>query len=75
MITVSAFRWVPPFAQGQVRDLRTGRVQVLLGLAYVRPLRDQLRGQAQRQVLRQLQARKLELLGQVLAGVTAGQSR
>lgn len=22
MITVSAFRWVPPFAQGQVRDLR-----------------------------------------------------
>jgi glutathione S-transferase len=22
MITISAFRWVPPFAQGQVRDLR-----------------------------------------------------
>jgi glutathione S-transferase len=22
MITLSAFRWVPPFAQGVVRDLR-----------------------------------------------------
>src|SRR5256886_8084559 len=22
MITISAFKWVPPFAQGQVRDLR-----------------------------------------------------
>src|SRR5688572_20282506 len=22
MITISAFRWVPPFARGQVRDLR-----------------------------------------------------
>jgi len=22
MITLTAFRWVPPFAQGQVRDLR-----------------------------------------------------
>jgi glutathione S-transferase len=25
MITISAFKWVPPFAQGQVRDLRVRR--------------------------------------------------
>src|ERR671936_2388269 len=34
MITVSAFRWVPPFAQGQVRDLRVRWALEEAGLAY-----------------------------------------
>jgi glutathione S-transferase len=34
MITVSAFRWVPPFAQGQVRDLRARWALEEAGLAY-----------------------------------------
>jgi glutathione S-transferase len=34
MITVSAFRWVPPFAQGQVRDLRARWALEEAGLPY-----------------------------------------
>jgi glutathione S-transferase len=34
MITVSAFRWVPPFAQGQVRDLRVRWALEEAGLPY-----------------------------------------
>ncbi|WP_420467381.1 glutathione S-transferase family protein [Panacagrimonas sp.] len=34
MITISAFRWVPPFAQGLVRDLRVRWALEEAGLAY-----------------------------------------
>ena len=34
MIRVSAFRWVPPFAQGLVRDLRVRWALEEAGLAY-----------------------------------------
>ncbi|MDZ4870438.1 MAG: glutathione S-transferase family protein [Alphaproteobacteria bacterium] len=34
MITISAFRWVPPFAQGQVRDLRARWALEEAGLTY-----------------------------------------
>jgi glutathione S-transferase len=34
MITISAFRWVPPFAQGQVRDLRVRWALEEVGLPY-----------------------------------------
>lgn len=34
MITVSAFQWVPPFAQGQVRDLRVRWALEEAGLPY-----------------------------------------
>jgi len=34
MITISAFRWVPPFAQGQVRDLRARWALEEAGLPY-----------------------------------------
>ena len=34
MITISAFRWVPDFAQGQVRDLRVRWALEEAGLAY-----------------------------------------
>ena len=34
MITVSAFRWVPEFAQGQVRDLRVRWALEEVGLPY-----------------------------------------
>src|SRR5260370_29779960 len=34
MITISAFRWVPPFAQGQGRDLRVRWALEEAGLAY-----------------------------------------
>jgi glutathione S-transferase len=34
MITISAFKWVPPFAQGQVRDLRVRWALEEAGLAY-----------------------------------------
>ena len=34
MITISAFRWVPPFAKGQVRDLRVRWALEEAGLAY-----------------------------------------
>lgn len=34
MITISAFRWVPPFAQGNVRDLRVRWVLEETGLPY-----------------------------------------
>ena len=38
MITVSAFQWVPPFAQGQVRDLRVRWALEEAGLPYNRRL-------------------------------------
>lgn len=41
MITVSAFRWVPPFAQGQVRDLRVRWALEEAGLAYQTRLLEQ----------------------------------
>ena len=41
MITVSAFRWVPPFAQGQVRDLRVRWALEEAGLAYQSRLLEQ----------------------------------
>jgi glutathione S-transferase len=34
MITVSAFKWAPPFAQGQVRDLRVRWALEEAGLGY-----------------------------------------
>lgn len=34
MITISAFRWAPPFARGQVRDLRVRWALEEAGLAY-----------------------------------------
>src|SRR5207248_11000147 len=34
MITISGFRWVPPFAQGQVRDLRVRWALEEAGLPY-----------------------------------------
>lgn len=34
MITITAFKWVPPFAQGQVRDLRVRWALEELGLPY-----------------------------------------
>lgn len=34
MITVTAFKWVPPFAQGQVRDYRVRRVLREVGWPY-----------------------------------------
>src|SRR5258707_8231540 len=34
MITISAFQWVPPFAQGQVRDLRVRWALEEAGLPY-----------------------------------------
>jgi glutathione S-transferase len=34
MITISAFHWVPPFAQGQVRDLRVRWALEEAGLSY-----------------------------------------
>ncbi|HXQ14351.1 MAG TPA: glutathione S-transferase family protein [Caulobacteraceae bacterium] len=34
MITISAFRWVPPFAQGQVRDLRARWALEEAGIPY-----------------------------------------
>ena len=41
MITVSAFRWVPTFAQGQVRDLRVRWALEEAGLAYQTRLLEQ----------------------------------
>lgn len=41
MITISAFRWVPPFARGQVRDLRVRWALEEAGLAYTSCLLEQ----------------------------------
>jgi len=41
MITISAFRWVPPFAKGQVRDLRVRWALEEAGLAYKSRLLEQ----------------------------------
>ncbi len=41
MITVTAFRWVPPFAQGQVRDLRVRWALEEAGLKYETRLLEQ----------------------------------
>ena len=46
-------------------DLGAGGLQIGFGRAHVRPLLDQLRRQADRQVARQLQRRELELLRQL----------
>ena len=50
-----------------------GRMQRRLGRAHVGALLDQLRRQADRQVLRQFQRREFECLGRLLARETAGQ--
>src|SRR3989442_10500390 len=41
MITISAFKWVPEFAQGQVRDLRVRWALEEAGLSYKRHLLEQ----------------------------------
>lgn len=41
MITISAFRWVPPFARGQVRDLRVRWALEEAGLPYTTRLLEQ----------------------------------
>src|SRR5438128_10695669 len=41
MITISAFGWVPPFARGQVRDLRVRWALEEAGLAYKTRLLEQ----------------------------------
>ena len=41
MITISAFRWVPPFARGQVRDLRVRWALEEAGLSYQTRLLEQ----------------------------------
>src|SRR5213082_2074399 len=41
MITISAFKWVPEFAQGQVRDLRARWALEEAGLAYKTRLLEQ----------------------------------
>jgi glutathione S-transferase len=41
MITISAFRWVPPFARGQVRDLRVRWALEETGLPYKTRLLEQ----------------------------------
>ena len=41
MITISAFKWVPDFAQGQVRDLRARWALEEAGLRYKTRLLDQ----------------------------------
>jgi glutathione S-transferase len=41
MITISAFRWVPPFAKGQVRDLRVRWALEEAGLPYETRLLEQ----------------------------------
>jgi glutathione S-transferase len=41
MITISAFKWVPPFAQGQVRDLRARWALEEAGLPYKTRLLEQ----------------------------------
>jgi glutathione S-transferase len=46
MITISAFRWVPPFAQGQVRDLRVRWALEEAGLPYKTRLLEQGDGDA-----------------------------
>lgn len=42
-VTVSAFRWVPPFAQGQVRDLRVRWALEEIGRDYAVELQDATR--------------------------------
>jgi glutathione S-transferase len=58
MITISAFRWVPPFARGQVRDLRVRWALEESGLAY----RTRLLGQGDQN---QPDYRALQPFGQV----------
>ena len=41
IITISAFKWVPPFAQGLVRELRVRWALEEAGLAYKEKLIDQ----------------------------------
>lgn len=53
MITISAFRWVPPFARGQVRDLRVRWALEEAGLPYQTRLLTQ--GDQDKQDYRELQ--------------------
>jgi glutathione S-transferase len=53
MITISAFKWVPPFAQGQVRDLRARWALEEAGLPYRTRLLEQ--GDQDKQEYRALQ--------------------
>ena len=53
MITISAFRWVPPFARGQVRDLRVRWALEEAGLPYEARLLEQ--GDQDKPEYRQLQ--------------------
>ncbi|MGD9804940.1 MAG: glutathione S-transferase family protein [Hyphomicrobiaceae bacterium] len=53
MITISAFRWVPDFARGQVRDLRVRWALEEAGLAYTTRLLEQ--GDQDKPDYRQLQ--------------------
>ena len=55
-------------------DLGAGGVQVGLGLQHVGTLGHECGRQAHRQILRQLQARKLECLRRRLAGKSPGQN-
>src|SRR4051812_31461691 len=60
MITISAFKWVPPFAQGHVRDLRARWALEEAGLAYRERLID-------RDDQRSAEYRSLQPFGQVPA--------
>ena len=55
-------------------DVGAGRMQLRLGGAHVGPLLDQLRGQAQRQVLRQFQLGEIEALAAILVRRAADQA-
>ena len=54
-------------------DLSTRGMQLRFGRTHIRPLIDQLRGQAERQILRKLQRGELDLLCRLLARQTADQ--
>ena len=56
-------------------DLGAGGVQVGLGLQHIRALRHQLRRQADRQILRQLQTRQVEFFAPAPGSEAAGQHR
>ena len=58
MITISAFKWVPEFAQGQVRDLRARWALEEAGLPY----RSRLLGQGDQDTA---EYRALQPFGQV----------
>jgi len=67
-IKVSTFRWVPPFAQGLVRDLRVRWALEEAGLAY----EERLIGPEDQQSVPYL---NLQPFGQVSATISAGAGR